>query len=167
MNDDDQDRQRSEADAEIEREVRQGRKLGAKDLLARMAGPGAMKGASPVSPVQQAETEIGNWLRVNATGEGSALQAVLHRNLKGSALLLDNIDRPLVALASYCERVLGSEELIKELVREADVEWGRKMDERPHFDREGSPPDPADPYTAESVRKLLTGAVKLLTGPAG
>lgn len=167
MNDDDQDRQRSEADAEIEREVRQGRKLGAKDLLARMAGPGAMKGASPVSPVQQAETEIGNWLRVNATGEGSALQAVLHRNLKGSALLLDNIDRPLVALASYCERVLGSEELIKELVREADVEWGRAMGERPFFQREGSLPDPEDPYTLESVRRNLEEMLRLLPGSKG
>lgn len=167
MNDDDQDRQRSEADAEIEREVRQGRKPGAKDLLARMAGPGAMKGASPVSPVQQAETEIGNWLRVNATGEGSALQAVLHRNLKGSALLLDNIDRPLVALASYCERVLGSEELLKDLVREVDVEWGRAMGERPFFQREGSLPDPEDPYTLESVRRNVEEMLRLLPGSKG
>jgi hypothetical protein len=28
--------------------------------------------------------------------------------------------------------------------------------ERPHFDREGRPPDPDDPYTQESVRTALS-----------
>ena len=42
----------------LEEEIRQGRKFSASEAVARMAGPGAMKGASPVSPVQQAETEI-------------------------------------------------------------------------------------------------------------
>ena len=68
----DPDKQQSVADDEIEREVRQGRKVTAKDVMARMAGPGALKGASPVSPVQQAETEIANWLRVHAASADSA-----------------------------------------------------------------------------------------------
>ena len=134
---DDQDKQRSEADAELEREIRQGRKFPAREAMARMAGPGAMKGDSPVSRVQQAETEIGTWLRSNLADSAGALQALLHRQLKESALLLDNLDQPLVALADYCQRVLASDHHLKELVREADVEWGRRMDERPHFNREG------------------------------
>lgn len=160
------DSQRSEADAEIEREIRQGRKVTAKDVMARMAGPGAMKGASPISLVQQAETEIGNWLNCNAGDAGSALQTVLQRNLKGSERLLDHLEQPLVALGGYCQCLLESEELLKEIVREADVEWGRAMDERPYFQREGTPSDPDDPYTVESVRRALAEMLKLLPDPA-
>ena len=50
---------------------------------------------------------------------------------------------------------------MKELVRQADVEWGRVFDERPHFDREGCSPDADDPYTLQSVRSAL---VQLLEG---
>ena len=154
--------QRSEADAALEREIRQGRKFTPKEAMARLAGPGAMKGASPVSPVQQAETEIGNWLRTNVPDEEGALHMLLQRNLAGSELLLGNLDRPLAALAGYCQRVLASDARLRELVRQADVEWGRRMDERPHFDRDGSAPDPDDPYTMSSVRQTLSNALKRL-----
>ena len=163
MNDKPEDRQ-SEADGDIEREIRQGRKLGAKDVLARLAGPGAMKGASPISPVQQAETEIGNWLGGNLSDACGALRVVLHRQLKGSALLLDNLDQPLLALSAYCRRLLDADNLLKEIVREADVEWGRTMDERPYFDREGMQSNPDDPYTYESVRQALVDALQKLPG---
>ncbi len=145
----------SELDAELEQEIRQGRTFTAQEAIARMAGPGAMKGASPVSPQRQAEIEIGSWLGSQVSDDAGALKGVLRRQLKGSALLLDHVDQPLVALSACCKRVLASDELLKELVRETDVEWGRLMDERPHFDREGFSPQPDDPYTVESVRKLL------------
>ena len=166
MTDDDRERQ-SEADAEIEREIRQGRKLTATDLMAHLAGPGAMRGASPVSPVQQAETEIGTWLGNNLADAGGALKAVLHRHLKGSELLLDNLERPLVALADYCRYLLATDYLLKEIVNEADVEWGRAMDERPHFEREGVPASPDDPYTVESVRKTLSDTLERLPEGTG
>ena len=159
---DEQDDKRSEADAGVDREIRQGRKFTPEEALARMAGPGAMKGASPVSPVQQAETEIGTWVRSHVADPAGALQALLHRNLRGSELLLKDLDRPLVALAEYCEHVLASDYLLEELVREADVEWGRRMDERPYFERAGSPRHPNDPYTLESVRNALGDALKML-----
>lgn len=158
----DHNSERSETDAELERDIRQGRKFSSKEALARLAGPGAMKGASPVSPVQQAETEIGNWLRSNMPDTAGALQMLLQRSLKGSALLLDNVDRPLAALSGYCRHVLESDEMLRELVRQADVEWGQRMDERPHFEREGYAPHPDDPYTIESVRRILTEALKQL-----
>ncbi len=164
---DEREKQQSEADSDIEREIRQGRKLSAKDLMARMAGPGAMKGASPVSPVQQAETEIGNWLGNNLVDACGALRVVLHRQLKGSELLLESLDQPLVALAAYCQRIVDAENLLKEIVREADVEWGRAMGERPHFEREGAAPDPDDPYTVVSVRQALSDALKRLPTGAG
>ena len=156
---DDEDRQQSEAE-ESEQEIRQARKFSMGEAMARMAGPGAMKGASPVSPVQQAETEIGCWLRANVEDAAGALQAVMHRQLKGSRLLLDNLDQPLDAVAAYCRRVLESDQLLKELVRQADVEWGRMMDERPHFERQGAPADSDDPYTVESVQEALRNVLR-------
>jgi len=161
MIDEPEDRQ-TDTDSDIEREIRQGRKVTAKDVMARLAGPGAMKGASPVSPVQQAETEIGNWLAGNLVDSCGALRSVVHRQLKGSQQLLENLDRPLVALAAYCRQVVTSENLLKEIVREADVEWGRSMGERPFFEREGTPPDPEDPYTVLSVRQALVDALQRL-----
>ena len=163
----DDDKRQSEADAAIEREIRQGRKLDARDLLSRMAGPGAMKGASPVSPVQQAETEIGTWLRGNLPDTAGALRVVLHRHLKGSSVLLDNLDRPLVALAEYFRALLAAEYRLREIVGEADVEWGRAMDERPMFEREGVSAHPDDPYTFEGVREALAGALELLPDANG
>lgn len=158
----DQNEQRSKVDPQLDREIRQGRKFTPEEALARLAGPGAMKGASPVSPVQQAETEIGSWLRSHVKDPVGALQALLHRNLKGSRVLLENPDQPLAALAGYCEQVLASNYLLEELVREADVEWGKRMDERPHFERAGSPKHPDDPYTVDSVRATLGEVLTLL-----
>ena len=159
---DNRDRQRSEADAELQREILKGRKFTLEEAIGRMAGPGAMKGVSPVARLQQAETEIETWLRYHLPDPDGALQVVLQRQIKESELLLDNYDQPLIVLARYCQRVLGSEYLLKELVRTADVEWGRVLGERPHFDKEGAPCDPNDPYTVDSVRIALSGIVRQL-----
>ena len=152
---DDKDKLRSNADADVEAEIRQSRKFSTTEAMARLAGPGAMKGASPVSRILQAETEIGNWLNDNLPDANGILEMLLLRNLKGSELVLANLDHPLAALAHCCERLLHSDQLLTELVRQADAEWGQRMDERPHFDRQGSAPHPDDPYTAQSVRRAL------------
>jgi hypothetical protein len=164
---DTQDRQRTEADAELEREIRKGRKFTLEEAIGRMAGPGAMKGASPVARLQQAEIEIETWLRYHLADADGALQVVLHRQIKESALLLNNPDQPLVVLADCCQRILGSEHRLKELVRAADVEWGRVFGERPHFDKEGSPCHPNDPYTVESVRNALSEILTQLEAGVG
>ena len=121
-----------------------------------------MKGESPVTRMQQAEIEIGAWLRSHLTDAGGTLEVVLHRRVKGSALLLNNFDQPLDVLASYCHQVLDSEYLLKEVVREADIEWGRMMHERPHLEKEGVPPHPDDCYTVESVRGALSELIEQL-----
>ena len=162
---DNQDKQCSGADAELadlEREVRERRKFTLEEAIARSAGPGAMKGESPVSRMQQAEIEIGSWLRSYLADAGGPLEVVLCRNVKGSELLLHNFDQPLVVLASYCQRVLSSDYVLKELVREVDVEWGRAMAEQPYFEKEGAPSHPEDPYTVESLRNILSGLLKQL-----
>lgn len=143
-------------DAEIEREIRQGRRFTPEEALGRMAGPGAMKGASAVSPQQQAENEISTWLSSNLVDPSGALKVVLCRHLNGSRLLLQALDRPLAAISTFCGQVLASDNRLSEIVGEADIEWGRSMDERPHFEREGAPPDRDDPYTLESVRRALS-----------
>jgi hypothetical protein len=162
---DDQEKKRPDEEAGLEREIRQGRKFTPQEAMARMAGPGSMKGASPVSPVEQAEIEIGTWLRSHLTDPAGALQLLVHRQLKGSGLLLDEVDRPLVALARFCQQVLASDYLLNELVREVDAEWGRTMGERPYFDRKGSSPHPDDPYTLASVRAALNDVVRQLGDP--
>jgi hypothetical protein len=143
-------------DAELEREIRADRKFSLAEAIGRMAGPGLMKGASPVSPKQQAEGAIKEFLRSNLPDAGGVLGFVLHRRLAQSDLLLGSYDQPLMVLANHIRQVLESDYLLRELVREADVEWGRVFGERPHFERPGSPPDPDDPYTAESVRAALS-----------
>src|ERR1043165_2831657 len=100
---------RSDSDAELEREIRQNRKFTLEEAIGRLAGPGAMKGVSPVARMQQAEIEIGAWLRSHLTDAGGALEVVLHRQVKGSELLLNNFDQPLIVLADYCKRVLDSD----------------------------------------------------------
>ena len=165
--DKDRDQQRVDAEAELEREIREARKFTPKEALARLAGPGAMKGASPISRVQQAEIEIGTWLRSHLTDPAGMLQLVVHRHLKGSDGLLSNPDQPLTALTRFCRHVLNSDLLLKELVREADVEWGRSMEERPYFEREGVPHHPSDPYTPDSVRKALDEVLGQLEDTSG
>jgi hypothetical protein len=154
--------QRSLADAELEREIRKERTFSIEEAIGRMAGPGSMKGASPITRKQQAEAEIDNWLRLHLPVGVDILQVVLLRQIGQSETLISGYDQPLVVLGGYCQRLIGSEPLLSELVREADVEWGRVFDERPHFDQQGSPPHPDDPYTIESVRNVLCGVVKEL-----
>jgi hypothetical protein len=164
---DKQSTKRSEADAELEREILRERKFSLEEAIGRLAGPGAMKGQSPATRLQQAQCEIAAWLGSHLADAGGGLEAVLRRDLKDSELLLNNLDRPLVVLAAYCQRVLESEYVLAELVRCADIEWGRLMDERPIFEREGAPSRPDDPYTMQSVRETLSGLLRHLAADVG
>jgi hypothetical protein len=141
---DDQKKQRSDADAELEREIRKERKFTLTEAIGRMAGPGAMKGESDAAKQSDLQSSPG-----------------VHQ-VKGSDLLLDNFDQPLAVLASYCQRILSSDYRLQELVRAADIEWGRLFGERPYFEKAGTAADPNDPYTVESVRKTLSGLVEQL-----
>jgi hypothetical protein len=164
---DSEDTQRSEADAELEREIRKGRKFNLAEAIGRMAGPGAMKGISPVPRKQQAALEIEDWLRHHTPAGNGELQVVLNRWIDGSELLLKGFEQPLVVLADFCKQVLDSDYQLKELVREADVEWGQVQGERPYFDKEGAPPNPNDPYTIESVRTALLALLVQLAANSG
>jgi hypothetical protein len=153
---DEQPKPKSKADAELERAIRAERKFTLSEAIGRMAGPGAMKGVSPVDRKQQAVAEIQEYVSKHLEDAGGVLSGVFLRYLKESEVLLKGYEQPMVALADFIRLVLGSDYALKELVREADVEWGRVFGERPRFEREGSPPEPDDPYTHESVRAALT-----------
>ena len=143
-------------EAEFQREVLKGRKFTVGEAIGRMAGGGALKGESPVTRKDQATAEIGNYVRRHLVDAGGALGPVLLRQVAASELLLGEYELPLAVLASYIHRVLASDYILRELVRETDTEWGRMNDERPYFEREGHPPHADDPYTLESVRSKLT-----------
>jgi hypothetical protein len=159
---DEQPRKKSEADEELEREIRKGRKFTLSEAIGRLAGPGAMKGVSPISGKQQGESAVEGYLKRHLPDAGGALRGVLFMRVRESDLLLMNYERPLVVLAAFVQRVLDSEFRLQELVREADVEWGRIFDERPHFEREGCSPHQDDPYTVDSVRRTLEGLLEKL-----
>jgi hypothetical protein len=153
---DEQAKPPSDAEDELEREILHGRKFTLEEAVARMAGPGALKGESPVTRLQQCELEIESWLGAHLADASHALHVVLRRRVCGSEQLLESLEQPLAALASYCQRLLSSDYSLKEVVREADFEWGRIMEERPYFEKEGSGRDPNDPYTVDSVRNTLS-----------
>jgi len=152
----------SDKDAELEREIRADRKFTLSEAIGRMAGGGMMKGVSPVTRKRQAELEIQGYLGSHLTDPGGVMSGVLLRRVTESDLLLGDFEHPLAVLTSYLRHVLGSEYLLKELVREADIEWGRVFGERPHFEKEGCPPDPDDPYTQESTRSTLSQFIEAL-----
>ena len=122
-----------------------------------------MKGVSPVSNSRQSAATIQDYLARHLTDASGNLRVTLLRGIEGSEILLKNHDQPLVALAGCVRRVLDSEHLLKELVREADVEWGRMYGERPYFENEGQSADPDDPYTGESVCAALSNLLDTLT----
>jgi hypothetical protein len=142
--------------AELQREILAGREFSLSDAIARMAGGGLTKGASPITRQRQAETLIEEYLLHNLKDGGSTMGTVLLRRVGQSALLLEHFDKPLEALSLYVQHVLASEYLLANLVEEADVEWGRMFGERPHFEKPGSSADCDDPYTIASVRNTLS-----------
>jgi len=157
---DDRTKNPSEADGKLEREIREGRKFTLEEAIGRLAGPGMMKGVSPVRRKQQAEAEIESFLDRHLMTPAGALSAVLLRQVKQSDVLLNHFDQPLVVLTTVVQQVLESEYLLGEFVRESDVEWGRTYGERPIFQKEGCPPLTGDPYTIESVRVTLSKLIE-------
>jgi hypothetical protein len=158
---------KTQADADLEREIRAERKFSLTEAIGRMAGPGAMKGISPVTRKRQAEAELQEYLAQHLADSGGVLRGIVLRLVTESDLLLEHLDQPLVALAGCVQRALESAHILKELVREADAEWGRTAGERPFFDVEGQPPHPDDPYTADSVRAALQKLAEALAAEKG
>jgi len=157
----DRDGTPADEDEGLEREVRADRKFSLTEAIGRMAGGDLIKGGSPVTRKQQAELAIKGYLQRHMTDAGGVLGDVLLRRL-GEGLLRADYNQPLAILTDHLRQVLRSEYLLANLVREADVEWGRVVGERPYFQQPGSPPPPGDPYTTDSVRITLSQLIEKL-----
>jgi hypothetical protein len=152
---DDNKKSTSPSDDELQREIRAGRKFTLTEAIGRMAGLGAMKGVSPISLKKQAENEMEAYLKEHLSDTSGALRTVLLRRLASSEHLDGRYDQPLQFLADGLQHVLASEERMRDLVTDADIEWGRITGERPFFEKEGKSPHPDDPYTLLSIRTTL------------
>lgn len=149
----------TQEDADLEREVRSQRKFSIAEAIGRQNAD-LLKGASPVTLKRQAELQIEHYLESALEDPEGALQVVLLRRVRESALLLESgYEAPLAALAGAVERLLGSEPRLQRFVTAIDAEWGRIYSERPYFEGQGRTPDRRDPYTIASVRATLASLV--------
>src|SRR4051812_42335487 len=99
---------RSDEDAELQREIRKERTFSLSEAIGRLAGPGCMKGASPVARTRQAELEIDDYLRRRLPEVAGDLRLVLLRHVERSEIFLNNIDwPPLVVLAACIQQTLN------------------------------------------------------------
>ncbi len=138
-----------------ESEIRRDRKFTLAEAVGREAA-GSMSGASPVARAEQVLLEIGQTLESRLVDSaGSLTRTILARLKIDPPLLARHFDRPVGALEEFLGATLGSDSLLTSLVRDTDARWGRDYSERPHFEIEGKPPHPDDPYTLAGVRDLL------------
>lgn len=144
---------------DLQREVLAGRKYSLAEAIGRLGGAGVMKGVSPVARKQQAIAEIQDFLNRKLTDSGDILAGVLTRHVGESELLINNLDSPRAALATFIQQILDSDQMLKDIVSETDMDWGRAFDEQPYFEIESQPACADDPYTDESVRVALTRIV--------
>jgi hypothetical protein len=151
---DDPESNSTDKNEDIEQEIRTHRKFSLSEAIGRIAGGDFMKGGSPISRKRQAELEVEEYLRRHLVDSEGVLRRILLRHL-GKSLFDNKYDHPIGALSEYIPRLLASEQLLAEFVREADAEWGRENDERPYFQKASHLPEPGDPYTIDSVRLAL------------
>lgn len=150
-----EDKQKTNRDKAIQREILAGRKFSLAEAIGREGGD-FLKGESPVPKLVQATTEINTFIAINLQDSSGALQAVLQTWVStDDAQVSQNLERPLQALKQMLDKIVNNSELLYELVRQVDFQWGKMYDERPYFQSPGQPPHPNDEYTHESVEEKL------------
>ncbi|QEY31574.1 hypothetical protein EVJ50_04200 [Synechococcus sp. RSCCF101] len=161
----------SEGPSDLEGSILQGRRFTMAEAIGRSAGPGMMRGGSPISRHRQAIAAAEEALKDHLDDPEGVLLTLLRRRVADSRELMRMPEQPLVALESDIRRILDSASRLKELVREVDAAWGRQFDEPPFFDRDGQPPHPDDPYPLDGVRRALTSLAdslaRTLAGESG
>ncbi len=142
--------------SDLQKEILAQREFSIAELISR-EGSSLMKGESPIPRLDQAKTEITNFIDHHLSDRSGALLIVLQRWVEADdATVSQQIDAPLRALVMILEGLIANPELLYEFVKQVDIEWGRIYQERPHFQRPGQAPDPDDEYTHESVRQQLS-----------
>ena len=150
-----EDKEKQGKNEAIQREILAGRKFSLAEAIGRDGGD-FLKGESPVPKLVQATTEINTFIAINLQDSSGALQAVLQTWIStDEAGVSKNLDSPLTALKQMLDNIIDNSELLYELVRQVDFQWGKMYDERPYFQSPGQPPHPDDEYTHESVEEKL------------
>lgn len=150
-----EDKEKQGKNEAIQREILAGRKFSLAEAIGREGGD-FLKGESPVPKLVQATTEINTFIAINLQDSSGALQAVLQTWIStDEAGVSKNLDSPLTALKQMLDNIIDNSELLYELVRQVDFQWGKMYDERPYFQSPGQPPHPDDEYTHESVEEKL------------
>ncbi len=157
-----EDKQTTAKNKAIQQEILAGRKFSLAEAIGREGGD-FLKGESPVPKLVQATTEINTFIALNLQDSSGALQAVLQTWIStDEAGVSQNLDEPLQSLKQILDKIINNTELLYELVRQVDFQWGKMYDERPYFQSPGQAPHPNDEYTHESVEeKLITLLDKL------
>jgi hypothetical protein len=149
---------------DMQREMLSQQKFTMEGAISR-AGAGLMKGESPISSQDQAISILTQWIDQQVSDPSGALKSVLCRQVRNNELLLGRHQKnPLSALQEMVDKILASNFVLHEFVRQIDVRWGELNQERPLFQLGGQSPDPADEYTHESVRVKLVLLLKKLQG---
>jgi len=144
-------------DRRIEQEIRLQRRGSLADALAGRDNGSHLKGASPTPVINRALLEIEQWLRSHLVDNEGSLTIVIKRRLQlRTRELEDGLGNPASTVSGWLQAVLANDSVLEDLVREVDMEWGRRNQERPFFERPGQEPHPDDPYTMAGVRKQLT-----------
>ncbi len=141
-----------ELKSQVEAEARHMHQFSIGDIIGREGGD-FLKGASAVPGGLRTHAAIEDYLATHLYDPDDALRVVLHQDLDGDLEALDG--KPKKAIRRRVEAVLRNQATLSDFVRRVDAEWGRLMDERPFFEREGEAPHPDDPYTNELVRQRL------------
>ena len=151
MSDDESKKQ----DRAIEQEARMVRKFSLADAIGS-EGAGFFKGESLVPKLMQAVAKLEIFIDGNVSDSSGALRTMLNRQVRTSETVVGaHFDDPLVALEILVEQILDNDARFYEFVRQVDAEWGRSMQERPHFQQPDEEPHPDDEHTHESVRAKL------------
>jgi len=162
---DDSRQENGTEESRIEQEIRRRRGFTVAGALAGRDGGGHLKGASPTPLLRQAALDLAHWLDTHLEDHDGALRAVVLRSVTQRPDLLErHAHDPAGAVAAWLPAVLANRAALAELVRQADVEWGRLYQERPFFEREGAPPHAEDPYTRDDVHRRLTDLLATANG---
>ena len=142
-------------EAEIEREISMQRKFSLGEVIAQEAGS-IFKGEQAVPKHKQAQVHIGRFIREHLRDTSGALKRQLEVMVTEDDVLVGkHVDAPLEALRLVVQRILATEPMLFEFVRQVDQRYGQMYDVRPHFHIPGQDPHPDDEYTHQSVPAAL------------
>jgi hypothetical protein len=128
------------------------------NALQQILGEGGsfFEGESPVPRLTQVKTELQQWVSHRLKDPDGALVDTFQQYIsRQESLLEQHFDTPLEAIKIILKKLLAEKILFTDFVRQIDQNWGKKYQEKPHFQTMGQKAHPDDEYTLESVRNSI------------